>query len=78
VLTSDLFGLPSARPPQNDDLLAERNELLSKSRFTKKDRERLRDLEEQMESLPAGETTESIKAMNVIHSAAKLLQEKAE
>src|SRR2546421_4045788 len=52
ILTSDLFGLESARPPQLDALLVERTKLLSKSRLTKKDRARLKGLEEEIGSLP--------------------------
>ena len=56
VLTSDLFGLESARPPQNDAALKERNRLLSKARLTAKDKTRLRELEAEIGSLPTGET----------------------
>ncbi len=74
ILTSDLFGLESARPPETDKLLAERTKILSKSRLTKKDRERLKELEEQIGSLPTGETPEDIEAMDVIRRAAERLK----
>ena len=74
VLTSDLFGLPSARPPQLDELLAKRNELLSKAKLTKKDNARLQKLEKQIGSLPGGETPQEIKAIELINRTARLLE----
>ena len=73
VLTSDLFGLPSARPPDVDKALAERQRILSKAKLTKKDQERLRHLEAQIGNLPTGETPDDIEAMDVIRRAAELL-----
>lgn len=74
ILTSDLFGLESARPPQLDKLLAERTELLSKARLTKKDRERLEKIDEEVGALPTGETPEDMEAMDVIRRAAERLK----
>ena len=74
VLTSDLFGLESARPPQNDAALKERTRLLSKSRLTAKDKARLRELEAEIGSLPTGETPQDMEAMDVIRRAAELLK----
>ena len=74
ILTSDLFGLESARPPETEKLLAEKNKILSKARLTKKDRERLKQLEEEIGSLPTGETPEDIEAMDVIRRAAERLK----
>ena len=74
ILTSDLFGLESARPPETDKLLAERTKILSKAKLTKKDRERLKKLEEEIGSLPTGETPEEIEAMDVIRRAAERLK----
>ena len=76
VLTSDLFGLESARPMELDALLEKRNKLLSKARLTDKDKEELRKLEEQIGPLPAGETLSDARAMNIITQAAKLLEKK--
>lgn len=75
ILTSDLFGLESARPPQLDPLLQERTRLLSKSKLSKRDKERLAQLEEQMGDLPVGETWEDLKAMDIIRRAAQLLEQ---
>jgi predicted ATPase len=77
VLTSDLFGLQSARPPELDELLAKRKELLSKGRLTRKDRATLSDVENKIGPLPAGETPEQIRSIDIINRAAKLIQQKA-
>jgi predicted ATP-binding protein involved in virulence len=74
ILTSDLFGLESARSPETDKLLAERTKLLSKAKLTKKDRERLNELEDEIGSLPTGETPDEIEAMDVIRRAAERLK----
>jgi len=74
VLTSDLFGLESARPPQMDAALAERDRLLAKSRLTKADRARLTRLEHQIGDLPTGETPADMEAMDIIRRTAELLK----
>lgn len=76
ILTSDLFGLKSARPPQLDSLLAERKKILAKGKLTKKDKEKLRQLEEKIGPLPAGETPEDIEAMDIIRRAAERLKQR--
>jgi predicted ATP-binding protein involved in virulence len=71
ILTSDLFGLESARPPQLDKLLAERNALLSKSRLTAKDKARLEELKSEIGPLPAGETQTEREALDIIQCFAE-------
>lgn len=74
ILTSDLFGLESARPPHLEPLLAERTKILSKSRLTKKDKARLEEIETEIGALPTGETPEDMEAMDVIRRAAEHLK----
>ena len=74
ILTSDLFGLESARPPGTEKLLAERAKILARSKLTKRDRERLKKLEKEIGELPTGETPEEIEAMDVIRRAAERLK----
>lgn len=71
VLTSDLFGLKTARPPQYDDLIARRNAILDKPTLDAQDRAALDRLED---ALPAGERTEDRRAMDVIRRAAAKLE----
>jgi predicted ATP-binding protein involved in virulence len=74
ILTSELFDLPSARPPDLDKALEERQRILSKPKLTKADRTRLRQLETQIGDLPTGETPADIEAMDIIRRAAELLK----
>ena len=74
ILTSELFGLESARPPQMDAALEERQKILSKARLTKADEKRLAALEAQIGDLPTGETPADWQAMDVIRRAAELLK----
>ena len=73
VLTS-VFEIPSARSPQIEKLLARRQEILTKSKLTKADKAELKELEEKIGTLPTAETSEDIKAMDIIRRAAKLLE----
>jgi energy-coupling factor transporter ATP-binding protein EcfA2 len=74
ILTSDLFGLETARPPQLEELLEERTALLSKPRLTSKDKARLRELESAIGPLPTGETKTEREALELIQRAAERLR----
>ena len=74
ILTSELFGLESARPPQISPALEERKKILAKSRLTKADEKRLAALEAEIGDLPTGETPEDLQAMDIIRRAAALLE----
>jgi energy-coupling factor transporter ATP-binding protein EcfA2 len=74
ILTSELFGLESARPPQIDAALVERKRILSKARLTKADEKRLAVIEAQIGELPTGETPEDLQAMDIIRRAAELMK----
>ena len=71
VLTSDLFGLKTARAPQYDELIARREAILAKPSLDAQDRAALDRLED---ALPAGERTEDRRAMDVIRRAAAKLE----
>ncbi|MFL5354932.1 AAA family ATPase [Archangium sp.] len=74
ILTSDLFGLDTARPPQIEEFLQERTELLSKPRLTRKDEARLRELDSAIGPLPTGETKTEREALDLIQRAAERLR----
>lgn len=74
VLTSDLFGLETARPPEFDELLRERKKILTKGRLTRRDKEKLQLLNAQMGELPAGENLQQFEAMDIIQRAAKRIK----
>jgi energy-coupling factor transporter ATP-binding protein EcfA2 len=77
ILTSELFGLASARPPQVEAPLKERRALLAKPKLSSRDRARLAELEAQIGDLPAGESAEDRRAMELIRRAAEKLQSSA-
>ena len=72
VLTS-VFEMPSARPAKIEPLLQRRKEILTKPKLTVSDRAELKELEAKIGTLPTAETSEDIKAMDIIRRAAKLL-----
>ncbi len=74
ILTSDLFGLESARPPYLDKLLKQRRKILSRGPLTDVDKKKLEELETKIGELPTGETPADIRAMNIIHRAAAWLE----
>lgn len=76
ILTSDLFGLPSARTVALDEPLARRDALLAKSTLTADDERELAQLRTQIGEMPGGETPWEMKAMEVIRRAALSLEDR--
>jgi AAA domain, putative AbiEii toxin, Type IV TA system len=73
ILTSDLFGLETARPPQIEKLLLERRALLTKAKLTAADQKRVKQIEDEMGDLPVDDTAEQIKERQVIRETIELL-----
>jgi hypothetical protein len=73
ILTSDLFGLETARPPQIEALLAERNKLLDKAKLTATEKQRLGELNALVDELPFGETAQERKERDAIKQALDVL-----
>jgi len=71
ILTSDLFGLPSARPAALDDALALRDAILAKDTLTPRDEADLVTLRERIGALPGGETPLAMEAEEILRRAAK-------
>lgn len=78
ILTSDLFGLDSARPPGYARMLEERRVLLSKKRRSKADKLRLAELDAALDAMPAGESATDREAMDIIRRAAERLKRQEE
>ena len=74
ILTSDLFGLETARPPDEEKLLIRRKELLTKSRMTKADQKELEQIEEKLGPIPTGESFEQAKTMDLIEESLEFLK----
>ncbi len=74
ILTSELFDLPSARDPAQDELRLRREAILGKARLTKADKAELAKIEAELVDAPSGETPQQIEAMNIILRAASHLE----
>ncbi len=74
ILTSELFGLKSARSLEYDEAIQEREKILAKARLTKKDKVRLRELAAIISDFPTGETPIEIEAMDIVRRAAERLK----
>jgi AAA domain, putative AbiEii toxin, Type IV TA system/AAA domain len=74
ILTSDLFGLETARPASIEKRLKERTELLAKPKLSAADQRRLKALEAEIGDLPAGETAEEIRERDEIRKTLDLLR----
>src|SRR5262249_51932358 len=62
ILTSELFGLKTARPPWMEPLFEEQQKIRTKAKLTKADEKRLAELEEELGGLSFGETPAEIKS----------------
>jgi energy-coupling factor transporter ATP-binding protein EcfA2 len=75
VLTSDLFGLESSRPPSVADDLAERRKLLGKNTLTEEETARLKVLEDGAMNLPIPGSAFEQEALKLISEAAAKLKQ---
>jgi predicted ATP-binding protein involved in virulence len=76
ILTSDLFGLETARPVEFEKPLLRRKELLTQPKLTKSEREELKKLDAQLQNLPTGESFEQAKRMELIEHSLDMLRAK--
>lgn len=74
ILTSELFGLSSARPQAIEEMMLRRTELALKKRPTDAERAELRRLNAEVHSLPTAERAEDETAMDIIRRAAALVE----
>ncbi len=74
ILTSDLFGLESARPPAQAGLLERRRQLLRNDHRSEAEEAELEQLERQLEQMPQGENVKDIEAWELIHRFAEQLR----
>jgi predicted ATP-binding protein involved in virulence len=74
VLTSDLFGLETARPPDMEKLILKRKGLLTKPRLTKGDKKALDEIEARIGPVPTGESFEQAKTMALIEKSLEILK----
>jgi len=76
LLTSELVGLPSARPSEFDALMLRYQKLLSKARLTKAEKKELDKIEATIGTLPGGETAvEARRMLDLVEETQKLLKQ---
>lgn len=75
ILTSDLFGLTSARSPEVESLFERKKALLDKARRSKKDEAELLEIQEKIDKLPVGDSAHVTKEMEAIREALALLKD---
>jgi energy-coupling factor transporter ATP-binding protein EcfA2 len=63
ILTSDLFELPSARPPEYDQKIARRKELVAQASRSPTEQKELDQLDAEITSLPTGQTDDDARRM---------------
>jgi predicted ATP-binding protein involved in virulence len=64
VLTSDLFGVKTARPPQLDALLQKRQEIMTKGTLSATDKVELRRVDDEIGELPVGDTVDDARKIS--------------
>lgn len=70
VLTSDLFGLESARSTEIQNLIDERRKLLKKKRRSKQDKDRITELDTQIAVLPVSDNGDDQEIVDLLKRAA--------
>ena len=78
LITSDLFGLDSARSPTVATMLERRAALIEKPELTPAERDELDKLNEEALAMPTKESHEDNEAMAIIREAADLLRSRKE
>lgn len=76
ILTSDLFGIESARSIETQKLFNQRTRILSKRTLSNKDREKLAQLEQRLDKVPFGNTKEEIEADFLIKKIAGKIRQR--
>jgi predicted ATP-binding protein involved in virulence len=74
ILTSDLFGVDSARGNEAEKKLEERKRLLGQKDLTKDEKKRLEELNSFVHKLPTAYNMEDIEAMSLVREAAEYLK----
>ncbi|MDP2159201.1 MAG: AAA family ATPase [Flavobacterium sp.] len=75
ILTSDFFGLNTARGPEIEKKINERRELLKKTHLSANEKQKLDILNNEIYDLPVGNTKSEVDAMQLLKSFSKKLEE---
>jgi hypothetical protein len=75
IYTSELFDVPSAWPPEFDEPMKRRKQLLMKGKLTAPEKKELERLDKEVMGLPGGETPEQKETMRLLREALETLKE---
>lgn len=75
IVTSELFGLATARPPEVEKLLEERIRLVRKSKLSRAEQRRLNELDGMVENLSTAENMQDQRALEIIRKAAAIVKQ---
>jgi AAA domain, putative AbiEii toxin, Type IV TA system len=75
IVTSELFGLTSARPPEIERIMEERIALLRKPKLKAAEKARLSTLDRELDELSMAESKEDQRAMALIRRAALVVEQ---
>ena len=76
ILTSELFGFETARPPGTEKLLMRRKELLTKPRLSRSNQKEIEEIDAKLQLIPTGESFEHAKTMALIEKSLEILKKK--
>jgi predicted ATP-binding protein involved in virulence len=74
ILISDLFEVESPRSIENENFIQEKNTILSQSELLESDKQRLKELNAKIKTVPFSLDKEGINAEDIIKKAAELLK----
>ncbi|QDU18312.1 AAA family ATPase [Urbifossiella limnaea] len=74
ILTSDLFGLESARSPEVEKKLKRQEQLAGKARLTLAEKKELKELQDQIDRLPVGRSAAENEELAAIRQALDALR----
>lgn len=77
MLTSDLFGLPSARPPEFDELYARKEALLGQAKLTAEEQAALAKIEDRLRKEDHTESPAEARYLDILRRAAEEVASKA-
>lgn len=77
MLTSDLFGLPSARPPEFDERYARKEALLGKAKLTAQEQAELAQIDDSLRKVDHTESSAEARYLDILRRAAEEVASKA-
>jgi hypothetical protein len=75
ILTSEFFGLKTARGLEYESMLNERQSLLRQKKLKKADKEQLEELTQKLSKYPTGESEEEIENRKVISDVVEKIKQ---